>query len=291
MRSFSKVYPQFWTGPTGRAIRKLGGDHQLLASYLFTSPHANSLGLYYLPVEFMLHEVAIDSAKLLDTLKGLCNVDFANYDEETEFVWVFEMAKFQIGEHLERKDNRVQGVNKEYQALAKNPFLAEFFDKYSASLHLEKRRSYEGASKPLGSPIRGTNLNLNLNLKGSSLEGSLRGDEAPAPEDPFETFWAHYPRHKEKKATFRKWKETLKRKANGESQPTAADLIAAAKNYAVSVKGSAEGFIKLGKTFLGPDEPWRDYVAGPSTTEPQGGAHGRPTGAPGKYAHINARKS
>lgn len=50
MRDYAKVSPRFWLGETGRELRKAGAEAQVVAFYLMTSPHANMLGLYYLPV-------------------------------------------------------------------------------------------------------------------------------------------------------------------------------------------------------------------------------------------------
>lgn len=71
--------------------------------------------------------------------------------------------------------------------------------------------------------------------------------------------WEAYPRKIEKKAAWRAWKATVKRCG----REARADMIAAAKNYAIEVHGSEDRHIKHGSSFYGPDEPWRDRVAGP----------------------------
>lgn len=72
----------------------------------------------------------------------------------------------------------------------------------------------------------------------------------------FETFWNIYPRKKEKKAAFGKWKATKNKGADPN------DLIKAATNYNQECKAecASDKYTKLAKTFLGPDEHWRDYV-------------------------------
>ena len=51
MRDYAKIVPQFWIGSTGKQIKKLGMEApQLIALYLISNPHANMLGIYYLPV-------------------------------------------------------------------------------------------------------------------------------------------------------------------------------------------------------------------------------------------------
>lgn len=47
MRSYGIVKPAFWNGETGRQIRAVGADAQLVALYLMTNPHANAIGMYY----------------------------------------------------------------------------------------------------------------------------------------------------------------------------------------------------------------------------------------------------
>ena len=72
----------------------------------------------------------------------------------------------------------------------------------------------------------------------------------------FENFWNQYPRKTEKKAAFTKWKSAKRKGASAD------DLITSATNYADWCKreGTEERYIKHAKTFLGPDEHWREYL-------------------------------
>lgn len=140
--------PTFWTGMTGKKIRKTGRDAQVLAAYLLTSPHANMYGLYYLPVPFICHEVGFTEKGALKALQSLKEVGFCDYDQETEHVWVYEMAFYQIADSLKEKDNRVKGINDAYAAMPANPFLYAFYEKYKDAFLLEKSRGQEGAYKP-----------------------------------------------------------------------------------------------------------------------------------------------
>ena len=57
MRDYSRVSPRFWTGKTGRAIRRSDCDAALVvALYLMTAPTSNMIGLYYLPLITIAHE-------------------------------------------------------------------------------------------------------------------------------------------------------------------------------------------------------------------------------------------
>jgi len=70
----------------------------------------------------------------------------------------------------------------------------------------------------------------------------------------FEQFWSHYPRKDEKKGAFKRWNTLLKAGVKAD------DLILAAMNYARARNGEDKKFTKMGKTFLGPDKPYEDYI-------------------------------
>ena len=67
MRDHAIVSPHFWTGETGRQLRK-DADAQRIALYLMTCPSANMIGLYYIPIPLISHEVGIS---LQGASKGL----------------------------------------------------------------------------------------------------------------------------------------------------------------------------------------------------------------------------
>jgi len=92
MRDFAKVSPLFWTGKTGKEIRESGRDVQVVALYLMTCPTSNMIGMYYLPIPTLCHEVNISKQGAMKALQSLSKVGFACYDEASEYVWVVEMA-------------------------------------------------------------------------------------------------------------------------------------------------------------------------------------------------------
>lgn len=156
MRNYATVSPQFWLGDTGRKLRKAGAETQVVAFYLMTSPHANMLGLYYLPVLYLAHETGLSIEGASKGLRRAAEAGFCSYDDDSEMVWVHEMAAYQIGTSLSANDKRCAGVRNEYASLPENPFLSSFYDKYQHHFHLTTRRSngvkitrdMEGASKP-----------------------------------------------------------------------------------------------------------------------------------------------
>lgn len=159
MRDYAKVSPRFWLGETGRELRKAGAEAQVVAFYLMTSPHANMLGLYYLPVLYLAHETGLGLEGASKGLKRAVEAGFCSYDHDAEMVWVHEMAAWQVGETLKPGDNRCAGVRNEYASLPENAFLSAFYDRYKTDFHLDVRRNnnrnsvrgFEGAFKGLRS--------------------------------------------------------------------------------------------------------------------------------------------
>ena len=150
MRDYSKVSPAFWAGETGRQLRGQANP-QRVGFYLFTCPASNMIGLYYLPLPTLLHEVGITKQGASKALRRLSEVGFAFYDTASEYVWVPEMACFQIGETLTMKDNRQKGVLRELENHRKCPFFNAFLDRYGEAYNLDVERVSEAPSKPLRS--------------------------------------------------------------------------------------------------------------------------------------------
>jgi hypothetical protein len=185
------VFPEFWTGETGRMIQQLGGkDAQLTALYLMSCRYATMIGLYPLPVRDIRHETGIGQKGLVRAFSVLSRVGFADYDGRTEHTWVREMAKFRLGlqvKALESKDNRVVGIQRLYDRLTENPFLEPFFDRYAKELHLRgKRRSGRSAeplldvvpSKGLGSPLQASDQDQGTGIR-DQVQGSENRENLP----------------------------------------------------------------------------------------------------------------
>lgn len=151
---YGVVFPEFWTGPTGKAIRAEGKDAVILALYLMTCRYATMIGVFRLLVDDVKIETGIGIKGLVGGFDTLQRLDFADYDAGTQHVWVREMAKFRM--HLYKKspldsnDLRVKGAQNFYDKLAPNPFLGAFFDRYAKEIRLKRRRDIGAlASTPL----------------------------------------------------------------------------------------------------------------------------------------------
>jgi len=158
MRDHSKASSGFWTGETGKALR---GDQpaQVMAHYLFTCPASNMIGMYYLSLPQMCHETGLTKPAALKALARCRALNFAAWDPATEYTFVYEMAKWQIGPTCSPKDNRHRGVINLLEKLTKCPFYNDFLRRYrdDYALDLEEiERASEGAEEGLHSPIVGT---------------------------------------------------------------------------------------------------------------------------------------
>jgi uncharacterized phage protein (TIGR02220 family) len=152
MREYAKVSGRFWSGETGRRLREAGRDAQAVALYLITCPSSNMLGLYYLPLPTFCHEVGISKEGASKALRRVSEASFAFYDAPSEYVWVLEMARWQIGTALDPKDKRVTGIKRELEMLRKSPFFNEFLKRYREPFHLQDVSSegspFEAPSMP-----------------------------------------------------------------------------------------------------------------------------------------------
>lgn len=143
MRDYAKIGPKAWQGQTFKKLRKEGMEGLLVALYLMSSPSSNMLGLYSQPILYMAHETGLGHEGALKGLTQCIEAGFCTYDHDTEMVWVYEMAKYQVAAELKATDLRCKGIQKDYDSLPDNPFLGPFFDHYAAVFHLTNRREFE----------------------------------------------------------------------------------------------------------------------------------------------------
>lgn len=153
MREYARFAPAFWLSKICKDIRRAGVEGVVMAGYLKTAPLSNMLGLYPLSLPAAGHETGLGFEGASKGLQICIKAGLCDYDEDSEFVWVFDMAREQIGEALKVSDNQVKNVQKQYAAMEENPFLARFYDRYGMDFHLTEKR---GATPPLASPFEGS---------------------------------------------------------------------------------------------------------------------------------------
>ncbi len=147
MRDYAKLSPTFWTGETGKALRRRGSEAVIVALYLVSSPHSNMLGLFYQPIPYMAHETGLGQQGAAKGLQACVELGFCSYDADADMVWVHEMAAWQIAGELKPADLRCKGIQKDYDGLPNCRFLGAFFDRYAPAFHMTKRRADSGQSE------------------------------------------------------------------------------------------------------------------------------------------------
>lgn len=152
---FTKIPSDFWTTPQAKALREAGVEANLLAMYLLTSPHANRLGIYYLPVAYICQDTHLPQEAVTQGLATLSRLNFCHYDDTTAYIWVTDMALYRVSRTLSPNDNQVKGIHRLYESLPKSlPFLDDFYQKYQSIFHFPapiNSSPFEGASKGVDS--------------------------------------------------------------------------------------------------------------------------------------------
>ena len=226
---YVKMHETFWTGETGREIRALGLEAQVVAHYLINNRHANMTGLYLLPLMYISADTGIPieaPSKPLrspfngvnNTLRSLCEAGFCSYDYDTETIFVHEMAKYQIGDYLRENDKRVKGIENILLEHSKCPLLNDFLKKYADVYCLHGISPIEAPSKPLGKPLRSqTTVTDNSNRKQTTVTESKNPPGPPKgtgsvfkSQKDFDHFWKSYPKKVGKQAAIRSWEKTNK---------------------------------------------------------------------------------
>ena len=185
MRDYGKVAPQFWTGATGKELRAHGHEAVIVGLYLMTSPHANMIGLYYLPVLYIAHETGLGLEGARKGLQRACEAGFCTYDDTSEYVFVHAMARFQIAPSLKPADNRCKGVVSDLEKCPNPLFRRAFFDLYGEAFHIPE--SVVGGS-PLEAPSKpraGTGTGAGTGEEQEEPNGSLsaKADTANCPHN------------------------------------------------------------------------------------------------------------
>ncbi|HFO0258568.1 TPA: DNA-binding protein [Raoultella ornithinolytica] len=273
MRDYATVAPQFWLGKTGRELRKKGAEAQVVSFYLMTSPHANMLGLYYLPILYIAHETGLGLEGASKGLKSAIEAGFCSYDEDTEMVWVHEMAAYQVGKALKAGDNRCAGVRNEYASLTENSFLSSFYERYKNDFHLDVKREtcriLEGAPKGLLSQDQEQEQEQEQDKDllghgdatppegGSSDDAPFEKPKSKYPEE-FEQAWREYPKRaggNSKADAFKAWTARIK------SGATVQELTDGVRRYADYVTAAGKlhtEFVKQASTFFGPSKHYEE---------------------------------
>ena len=142
MRDYARISPRFWTGTTGKQIKALGAEHQVVALYLLTAPQSNMIGLYYLPIAYLAHESGVPGDRCLSILADLSRLGFADYDHDAEVVWVRNAVNFQLyTSGANATDKQKKGAANRYAEAPECSLLGPFAEKYSQLIPIQPRKS------------------------------------------------------------------------------------------------------------------------------------------------------
>ena len=141
MRKYSKICPSLWTGKTGRALRG-NPDAMLVRDYLLTGPMTSMTGVYYCSVYYICADVGLTPEAVNQALQTLVSVGFCLYDWNSEWVFVKNMARFQVAQELKASDKRVIQLRKDVEQMPE-PFKSMFIEEYNDLFCLECQDSKE----------------------------------------------------------------------------------------------------------------------------------------------------
>ena len=245
MRDYAKVSAGFWVGKTGRSLR---GDPeaQIVALYLMTSPHSNMIGVFHCPLQYIAYETGLPLEGASKGLARLIEGQFCTYDDESETVWVHEMARFQIGDALKVGDNQCKGIQKAVDNIAETRIRTAFADRYADAFHLaqpvDKPKPLRRASKAPPKPGAGTGTG----------DGSISSAGADQLPPGFARFWQTWPKtdRKEGKA------ECLKRWTARGLEAFSDEIVAHVETLKATKKWQ-DGFDPAPLTFIN-QKRWED---------------------------------
>ncbi len=137
--SYSKFHRAFFTGSTGRKIKK-DKDTMLLAVFLITNPYIHMSGIYQLPHGNVMAHLPMTLDEIICAYNKLKEIGFCLYDDETEYVWVIQMGSFQIGRELKQGDNRIINIITHLtKSVDKETFFYnQYISHYKDAFHLSK---------------------------------------------------------------------------------------------------------------------------------------------------------
>jgi hypothetical protein len=180
-RDYGKLTHGFWTGETGREMRGFSGNVRLVAAYLCSCGSANMTGIYYLPLELMVHEIGagltIEGAS--EALRTLAELDFAHYDSEREMVWVPNLAREQVAQTLKAGDKQRDGILAQLAKMLKCPFIRDFYRRYRSAYCLPDPPEDASDARVIEAPPKALQRPLEARAQRSEIRAQEGGDPSP----------------------------------------------------------------------------------------------------------------
>lgn len=115
MAEYGRIYKKLWRN---KKFKKSTDDGKIVILYVYTSPHSNMIGYYYLPIEYIVVDLKWTPARIKKAFREGLDKGFFEYDFESNIVMVsrwFEyngnfntnQLKKAVGELSEVPDNQL----------------------------------------------------------------------------------------------------------------------------------------------------------------------------------------
>jgi hypothetical protein len=145
--SFHKVSLLFWKDPQVRAWLK-AGEHLTVtcALYLLTCDHKNSEGLYWLPIEYVKSDLALEAERVGHCMAHLLDKGFVEYDEAAEVIFLPKALKY----HEPKSKLQIKGAISALEAVPDTYLFNRFMsaaESLSPSLAKEMRKVFKDRLK------------------------------------------------------------------------------------------------------------------------------------------------
>ncbi len=105
MRDFGIVHTRFWLWAKRN---KLNDTEKIIAVYLLSSPHSNSLGCFYQPISYAAEDLGYSIDRVSKGYISLCKKDFINHCSCTNYVHII---KYLIWNPVQN-NNHAKGLEK-----------------------------------------------------------------------------------------------------------------------------------------------------------------------------------
>lgn len=135
-RSYAKIFTGKWRS---RSFRTLRGNPWaiVLQDYLMSCPASEMSGVFYMPKYLIEGELGIPHDELENAIRILEEADFCRFYDD-EYVFVYNMARYQIADALSPDDNRWKSLMRDIEEMPDN-IRREFIIRYNDDFNLGYR--------------------------------------------------------------------------------------------------------------------------------------------------------
>lgn len=83
-----RIPVNIWVDRFEKKLSEFEPEARLIALYLFTSPHVNRLGIYYLPYSYIAHDTGLSLTAVKHSMEELISHGVCEYDTHFHYVWI-----------------------------------------------------------------------------------------------------------------------------------------------------------------------------------------------------------